>query len=143
MGFLVDRSAEQCQKRFTENQISSRQRKAADHTEHNGVADGPMCLLPGPTSQRNAHKGAAAVADKHRKPHGHDCHGKNNGVGSVAVGAKVAGVGNKNLVDNVIQRAHQQRNDAGNGILPHKLADALRSQKLISGIHKIHLSFEK
>ena len=62
--------------------------------------------------------------------------GKYHGVGRVAIGAQIAGVGNENLIDDVVQRAHQQRDDAGNGVLPHELADTLRPQKLISGIHK-------
>ena len=37
----------------------------------------------------------------------------------------------------------QQRDDAGDGVLPHELAYALRHQKLISGFHIIHLSFKK
>ena len=56
--------------------------------------------------------------------------------------AEVAGIGDEDLVNDVIQRAHQQGDDAGNGISPHELTDTLRPQKLISGIHKIHLSFK-
>ena len=37
----------------------------------------------------------------------------------------------------------QQRDDAGDGVLPHELTDALRPQKLISGFQKNHLSFKK
>ena len=68
--------------------------------------------------------------------------GKHDGVGRVAVGAEIAGVCDEDLIDDVIQRAHQQRDDAGNGVLPHELSDTLRSQKLISCFHIIHLSFE-
>ena len=37
----------------------------------------------------------------------------------------------------------QQRDDAGDGVLPHELAHALCPQKLISGFQKNHLSFKK
>ena len=68
---------------------------------------------------------------------------ENYGVGCVAVRAQIAGVGNKDLVNDVVKRTHQQRDDAGDGVLPHELAHALRPQKLISGFQKNHLSFKK
>ena len=46
--------------------------------------------------------------------------------------AHLAGVGDEDLVNDVIQRAHQQRDDARNGVLPHQPAHALRPQELIS-----------
>ena len=51
---------------------------------------------------------------------------------SNGVRAEIAGVGNEDLVNDVIQRAHQQRDDARNGVLPHQPAHALRPQELIS-----------
>ena len=70
----------------------------------------------------------------------------NVGVVAVTFGVimvRIFGLTDKDLIDNIIERAHQQRDNTGNGVLPHELADALRSQKLISGIHKHHLSFPK
>ena len=61
----------------------------------------------------------------------------------IAVGAEVAGVGDKNLVNDVVKCAHQQRDNAGDGVLPHELAHTLRPQELISGFQKNHLSFKK
>ena len=58
---------------------------------------------------------------------------------SIAVGAQIAGVGNKDLVHDVVQRTHQQRNNARDRILSHQLADALRAEKLIGTFHGIHL----
>lgn len=71
---------------------------------------------------------------------------KNTGssrVGGIAVRPQVAGVGDKDLVYDVVKRTHQQGDNAGDGVLPHELAYTLRPQKLISGIHKNHLSFKK
>ena len=51
---------------------------------------------------------------------------------SNGVRAEIAGVGDEDLVNDVIQRAHQQRDDARNGVLPHQPAHALRPQELIS-----------
>ena len=102
-----------------------------------------MRILAGVSSQRDAHERAAAVADKHGDAQGYHRQRENHGVGRVAIRAEIAGVRNKNLVHDVIKRAYQQGDNAGDGVLPHELADALRPQKLISGIHKIHLSFQK
>ena len=57
--------------------------------------------------------------------------------------AEVAGIGDEDLVNDVVKCAHQQRDDAGDGVLPHELAHTLRPQELISGFQKNHLSFKK
>ena len=72
-----------------------------------------------PSAQADADEGATAVADHHRHGQGYHRQRKDHGVGRVAVGAQVTGVGDENLVHDVIKRPHQQRNDAGNGILFH------------------------
>ena len=51
--------------------------------------------------------------------------------------AEVAGIGDEDLVNDVVKRAHQQWDDAGDGVLPHELAHTLRPQIPISGFQKI------
>ena len=89
----------------------------------------------------DADEGAAAVTDHHRNSQRHYRQGEHNGVGGVAVRAQIAGVCNKDLVHDVIQRTHQQRNNARDRILLHQLADAFRAKKLIGTFHGIHLTF--
>ena len=136
MGFLIDRSAEQGKDRLAEEEIDCRQHKTAHNTEYDGIANGFVCVFAASASQRNADKSAAAVANKHRDAERDHRQGKYNGVGGVAVRAEIACIGDKNLVNNVIERTHQQLDDAGNGVLPHEFADTLRSQSLTSGIHE-------
>ena len=73
----------------------------------------------------------------------HDGQREHDRIGRVAVRAEVTGVGDEDLVDDVIERTHQQRNDAGDGVLPHELSNTLRPQKLISSVQKYLLLSEK
>ena len=143
MGLLVDRSAEQGEDGFAEDEVNGRQHEAAHHAEHDGVADGPVGVLAAAAPQGDADKRAAAVADKHRDAQGHHRQRKDGGVGGVAVRAQVVGVGDEELIDDVIQCAHQQRDDAGNSVPPHELSDTLHPQKLISRVHNITFPYEK
>ena len=83
----------------------------------------------------DADESAAAVPDHNRDGEGYDGQRKDNGVGRVAVGAEVGSVGDEDLVDDVVQRTDQKRNDAGNGVLLHQFADRLGAQKLIGMVH--------
>ena len=143
MRFLVDGAAEQGEDGFAENEINRCQHKAADHAKHHGIADGLVGVLPGIASQRDAYERAAAVTDKHGDAKGNYGHWENDSVCRVAVGAEVACVRNKDLVNDVIERTYQQRDNTGDSVLTHELSNALRPQKLISGFQKNHLSFKK
>ena len=103
------------------------------------IADAPLCLGNFVLPKADADERAAAVTDHHRNGQCHHRQGKYNGVGGVAVGAQIAGVCNKDLVYDVVQRTHQQRNDARDRVFLHQLADALRAEKLIGTFHGIHL----
>ena len=131
-GFLVDRAAEHGDDAVGKDEIHDGQDEAACHGQHNGVADAALGLADFASAQRHADKSAAAVADHDGDRQRHDCQRKHDGVGGVAVRAEIAGVGDEDLVNDVIQRAHQQRDDARNGVLPHQPAHALRPQELIS-----------
>ena len=127
MGLLVDRSAEQGKNGLAEDEVDCRQHKAARHAEHDRIADGFVRVLAGIAPQRDAHKRAAAIADKHRDAERHHRQRENDRVGSVAVRAEVAGVGDEELIDDVVKRPDQQRDDARHGIPAHELSDPLRA----------------
>ena len=139
VGFGVDRSAEHGENVVRKNQIERRQHNAADQTHHHRIADAPPCLGNFVLSKADADKSAAAVTDHHGNSQCHNRKREHNGVGGVAVRAKIAGVCNKDLVHDVIQCADQKRNNARDRILLHQLADALRAEKLIGTFHGIHL----
>ena len=108
IGLGVHRSAEQGENGVRKNQIERGQHNAADQTHHHCVADAPLCLGDFVLTKADADESAAAVTDHHRNSQRHHRQREHNGVGSVAVGAQIAGVCNKDLVHDVIQRAHQQ-----------------------------------
>ena len=139
IGLGVDRSAEHGKNGIRKNQIERRQHNADDQTHDHRVADAPLCFGDLVLPKADADEGAAAVADHHRDRQRHHRQGKHNGVGGIAVRAKIAGVGNKDLVHDVVQCADQQRNNARDRILLHQLADALRAKELIGTFHGIHL----
>ena len=99
------------------------------------------CLGDFVLPEADADEGAATVTNHHGDGQSHHRQGEHNGVGGVAVGAQIAGVCNKDLVHDVVQRTHQQRNNARDRILLHQLADAFRAEKLIGTFHGIHLTF--
>ena len=122
-GLFIDRAAEQGQQRIPEQQIAGGQHKAGGHTAQHGAADASAGVLRLLTAQTKADEGAAAVADHHG--HGQRDHrqGKHHRIGGVAVGAEVAGIGDENLVDDIIQRRHQQRDHAGESVFPHQFGN--------------------
>ena len=139
VGLGVDRSAEHGKNGVRKNQIERGQHNAADQTQHHCIADASLCLGDLVLPKADADEGTAAVTD-------HDCdcqryhrQGEHDGVGGVAVGAQIAGVCNKDLVHDVVQRADQQRNNARDRVFLHQLADALRAKELIGTFHGIHL----
>ena len=143
MGFLVDGASEQGKDGFAENEVDCRQHKAAYYTEYNCIANGLVGVLSGVSPQRDADKRTATVTDKYSDAERHHCQREHHRIGGVAVRAEVAGIGDKDLVNDVVKRAHQQRDDAGDGVLAHEPSNTLRPQKLISGFQKNHLSFKK
>ena len=139
IGLGVHRSAEHSQNGVRKNQIERSQHNAADQTHHHRIADAPPCLGNFVLSKADTDKSAAAVTDHHGNGQCHHRKREHDGVGGIAVGAQIAGVCNKDLVHDIIQRTHQQRNNARDRIFLHQLADALRAEELIGTFHGIHL----
>ena len=122
-GFFIDRAAKKGQQRVPEQQIAGGQHKAGAHTAQHGAADASAGVLRLLAAQTKADEGTAAVADHHG--HGQRDHrqGKHHRIGGVAVGAEVAGIGDEDLVDDIIQRRHQQRDHAGESVFPHQFGN--------------------
>ena len=134
-GLLVHRAAEHRDDSVGEDEVQRREHKAARDRQYDRAADALFCLSHLALAERNADERAAAVADHHGDGERHDRERKDDGIGRVAVGTEVACVGDENLVDDVIERADEQRDDARDGIAPHELSHALRPQKLICVFH--------
>ena len=130
-GLLVHRAAEHRDDSVGEDEVQRREHKAARDRQYDRAADALSCLSHFALAERNADERAAAVADHHRDGKRHHRERENDGIRRVAVGAEIARVGDKDLVDDVVQRAHQQRGDARDGVAPHQRADALCFQKRI------------
>ena len=141
VGLGVHRSAEHGKNGVRKNQIERGQHNAADQTHDHCVAYAALCLGDFVLSKADADEGAAAVTDHHGNSQRYHRQGENDRIGGVAVGAQIAGVCNKDLVHDVIQRADQQRNNARDRVFLHQLADAFRAEELIGTFHGIHLTF--
>lgn len=119
--------------------IDDRQQDAAHQTYDDSIAYAPLCFKDFILPKTDADKGTAAVTDHDRNSQCHNRKREHNRVGSVAVRTEIAGVGNKDLVYDIIQRADQQRNNARDRVFLHQLADAFRAEELIGTFHGIHL----
>ena len=142
-GLCVDCAAEQGDDVVGEEQIRRCQHKAAGDDQHHRIADAAFCTVLVVSAQRHADKGTAAVSYHNGDGQCNHRQRKNDCVGCIAIRAKVACIGNKDLIHNIIQCAHQQRDHAGDGVLPHEPANTLCPQKRISGIHKNAPFFQK
>lgn len=65
--------------------------------------------------------------------------GKTTVLGGVAVGAQIIGVGDEDLIHNVIEGGDKQRYDAGNRVFPHEPAQLFLGQIGLTG-RLIHFS---
>ena len=133
---LIHRSSEHGDNVGRKEQIQRGQHQAAGQGHHHGAADAALCVLLFAFSQADADKGAAAVAHHDRNGQRHHGQREHHRVGCIAVGAQVAGVGDEDLVDNVVKRADQKGNDAGNGVSLHQLSHTFRSQELMAMFHR-------
>ena len=109
VGLGVDRSAEHGKNGVRKHQIERGQHNAADQTQHHRIADAPLCLGDFVLPKADADEGAAAITDHHAIASATTVRGENDRIGGVAIRAEIAGVGNKDLVHDVVQRTHQQR----------------------------------
>lgn len=133
----VDRRAERCQDRIHEDEVHRHEHDAYDEREHDGVADAAVRFLRLPRAEADADIGAAAVADHGGDGERDDRQWEHDAVGRVAVGAEIARVGDEELVDDVVQRADEQRQDAWQREFAHQRADRLLGEKGI-GLGFVH-----
>ena len=126
-GLLIDRAAEHGDDGVSKKQINSGQHKTAGHSENDRIADAVFRFTHLASTETDADKGAAAVSYQNSNGQCHYGQGEDNGVGGVAVRAEIAGVGDKNLIHNVVKGAYQQGNNTGNGVFPHQAPDLFSS----------------
>ena len=141
IGFGIDCTAEHSEDDVCKDQIDRSQHNAADQTHYNSVANALLCLADLILPKADADEGTAAVAHHDGDGQRHHRQREHHRVGGVAVGPQIVGVGNEDLVHDVVQCADQQRNNARNRILLHQLSDAFRAEKFIGTFHGIHLTF--
>ena len=130
-GLLIDGAAEQGDEGRLKQQVQGRQHHTSGDAHLNGVAHAVFGGVLSALAQAKADKGTAAIPHHDRDGQRHHREGEHHRVGRVAVGAQITGVGNEDLVHDVIQRPHQQRDDAGHRIPAHQLAHGLGAQKLV------------
>lgn len=133
---LIDRAAEQRDDLVLQQQIHRCQHQTSGHTHDHSIPHTAFGRGLVPLTQADAHKGAAAVSDHHGNGQRHHRQRKNHRVRSIAIGPQIAGIGDENLVDDVVQCAYQQRNDARNRVPSHQTAHRFGAQKLTVLFHK-------
>ena len=126
---VIHPSAENSQKRIAQQQVDRHQDKARGHGQHNGISRAARGVLRPPLPETQADEGAAAVADHDGDGQRDDRHREGDGIGRIAERAEVGSIGDEDLIDNVIQRADQQRYDARHRITTHELSDRCFRQK--------------
>lgn len=105
-----------------ENEINQREQNAAGNAEHNWVAYAARGVFRVLFTERNAYKGAAAVAYHYGDAERYYREREYNRIGGVSVGSQVVGIGDEDLINDVIERADQKRNYARNRVFPHESA---------------------
>lgn len=113
------------------NQVDRRNDKARGNADDDCVSHRAVRLFAVLPAEADAHERACSVAN-------HDCHRKRDDrqrkddrVRRVSRRAEVRRVRDKNLVNDVVQRRNQKRDDARKRVLAHQRSDAFRLKKLI------------
>lgn len=104
--------AKQGQDRLLENQINCGKHDAAGNAQQNGAANAFVGVVFSSAAQAYTDKGAATVPDHYRNGQDDHRHREHNCVSGVPVRAEIAGVGNKKLSHNVVERRHPKRDHA-------------------------------
>lgn len=124
-GLLIDRAAEHGDDLRLKDQIDRGQNETADNTHNDGVTHALFGSFFFLLAKADADKRAASVADHNGDRQRYDSERKYDRVGGISIGAEIAGIGNKDLVNDIIERADQKRDDARDRLLPHQVPDAL------------------
>ena len=127
--FLIDAAAEHGQDGVHEDDVDRGEDNARGDAQYDGVANAAVRLFRLLPAQANADKRATAVANQYGDGQRDDRQRENHRVRRVAKGAEIVGVGDEDLIDDVVKRRHQQGNDAGNRVFAHQAANRLRFQK--------------
>ena len=130
-GLCIDPPAEQGEQHVFQQQVNHRDSNADGDAEDNRIPHGALRVFGPPRTETQRDIGARAVTDHDRKGKRNDRHRVDDGIRGISVASQIRCVGDKELIDDVIQRRDQQGNDAGDGVSAHQNADALRLQKAV------------
>lgn len=129
--FCVDGSAEHSNDGIGEYKVDCREDQTGGKDHHNRVSHALFRPVAFILAKADADIGAAAVTNHDRNGKSHNGKRKENRVRRIAVGAEIIRIGDKNLVNDVVECADKKRDHTGNRIFAHQRTDAFRSQKLI------------
>ena len=90
-----------------------------------------MCDLFFSLSETDAHKSATPITDHDSDRKCYNGQWEHDRIGSITVRAQIAGICNEDLINNIVKSTDQKRNDTGNCVLLHQLADLFSPQILI------------
>lgn len=107
-GLGIDGAAEHGQDLIGKQQVQRRQHQTAACRQHHGVAHGSAGILSLALAQRDTDEGAAAVTDHDGDGQRHHSQGKDHRISGISVGTQIAGVGDEDLIHDVVERPHQQ-----------------------------------
>ena len=141
--FCIYSPAEHGDDLVAEKQVKQRQDQTADDDHQDRITDTPFRPLRLFHTQAQTHKGTASVPDHDCDRQSDHCEWEDHRVGCVSVRSQISGIGNKDLVYDVIEGPDQQGYDAGDRVLSHQSAYRLLSKKMICVcFHKIFTSFQ-
>ena len=101
--FFVHCAAKHRDDTIGKNQIQRGQHKTADYNQQHRVADTALRLFDLVPAECHADKSAAAIPDHNGNRQGYDRQRKDNRICRVSVRAEIARIGDKDLIDNIIQ----------------------------------------
>ena len=107
-GFLIDRTAEHGDDGVAESKVEHGENNACQNRQHDGVSHTALrffCLV---FSKTQAYKSAAAVTDHNGNGQGDDRKGKYHRISRIAIRSQIVGVGYKDLINDVIESAHEK-----------------------------------
>ncbi len=133
--FRIDPPAEDGDQGVVKDEVQHRQKTPCPDGQQDSVPDGMSRFLFLPVPQQTADHGTASVTEADRdaeRDHGQREH---DGICRVAVGAEVACIGDKDLIDNVIQCPDQKGDDAGDGVFPHEPPHPFGGEEILCFFH--------
>lgn len=106
-GLLIDCSTEHRNDGIGKDEVDGGQHKTAGHGQNDRIAHAVLRFAYLISAQAYADKGAAAVPHQDGDGQCHHRQRKDHRIGGVAVGTEITGIGDEDLVHDVVKGAHQ------------------------------------